>query len=90
MKKISLLVAAAAMLTLAGCSVPPEEGARVLTSMGFTNIQVGGASLFSGCGRDDSRSASFTATGPTGIKVEGTLCSGSGFWGSKGTTVRFN
>ena len=83
MKKLLLIVVAAAMLF--GCS--DEGGAkRILTASGFRDIQITGYEFFA-CGKDDTYSTGFTATGPTGIRVSGTVCSGLFF---KNSTIRFD
>lgn len=77
------LIITAAALTLSACGVNPEQGRRVLESQGYTNVVIGGWTMF-GCANSDDFKSSFTATGSNGQKVEGVLCSG---W-LKGITVR--
>lgn len=79
MKKLVL----AALFVLSGCTAP-DEAARVLTSMGFTQVTVTGYNAFA-CSEDDVFHTGFTARSPTGQFVSGTVCSG---W-LKGATVRF-
>ena len=79
------LITALALLALAACSAPAVDVERVLTDQGFTEISVGGASLFS-CGKDDMTSNTFTAKGPTGRPIKGVVCGSGGFF--KGYTVR--
>jgi len=57
----------------------------VLSSQGYKDIQTTGYSFFA-CSKDDTFSTGFTATSPTGSRVEGTVCSGL----LKGSNVRFN
>jgi hypothetical protein len=77
------ILAVASMLMLAACSDAPTAE-RILRSSGFSNIVITGYAF--GCGKDDTYSTGFTATGPTGAKVSGVVC--SSFF--KGGTIRFN
>lgn len=84
MKKIiAVLVAIFMMFTLTACD-NPQEARRTLVNAGFKDIQAGGYDLFA-CGKDDFFSTRFTATNPSGVKVNGVVC--SGFF--KGSTIRF-
>jgi hypothetical protein len=71
-----------AVLMLAGCS-SHDDAVKALTEAGYTNIETHGHAWFA-CGKDDSFATSFTAIGPTGQKVSGSVCSG---W-LKGKTIR--
>lgn len=71
-------------LALAACT-NPETATRVLTSQGFTNVQITGYSFFA-CSKDDFYHTGFTARSMTGTQVAGTVCEGLWF---KNSTVRF-
>ncbi|MCC0807539.1 hypothetical protein FPV16_15095 [Methylobacterium sp. W2] len=82
-----VILALAPFLLLAGCT--DAEGTRdVLEAGGYSNVQIVPRSnwLVSSCGERDSYATHFTAQGPTGIPVEGVVCS-QGSWG-KGATIR--
>lgn len=79
-------IAASAALSLAGCAAPKQDVERVLADHGYTDIAVGGYTPW-GCGKDDSTSNTFTATGPTGRRVRGVVCGSVALWG-KAYTVR--
>jgi hypothetical protein len=68
-KKIIVLLA----LVLAGCTDEPRAR-KALLDAGYKPTSVGGYGLFS-CG-DDLFSTEFTAIGPTGRPVRGTVCTG--------------
>lgn len=81
MKKMFALFAVAA---LAACT--DSDGAEhALTQLGLTDIQITGFRLF-GCDEKDTFHTGFTATGQTGERVSGVVCSGL----LKGNTVRFD
>lgn len=82
MKKI--LIAIAAVVALSGCT-DAENANRILENNGYENIQITGYNWF-GCSEDDFQHTGFTATGPTGKPVNGTVCSGIFF---KNSTIRF-
>ncbi len=69
-------------VTLAGCS-SSKDANKALNAAGYKNIETHGYSVF-GCSEDDTFKTKFTATGPTGVPVEGVVCSG---W-FKGSTIR--
>lgn len=79
MKKLLLILS---VLALSACS-SSTDATKALQGAGYTEIQTDGYSFF-GCGQDDSFKTKFTAKGPTGVKVEGVVCSG---W-FKGSTIR--
>jgi len=83
MKK--LLIAAMLVAGLSACS-DGQYAERVLADAGYTNIHTTGYAFF-GCGKDDTYSTGFTATGPTGRAASGVVCSGLLF---KGGTIRLN
>lgn len=66
-----------------GCT-SPEPSKKILSSMGYTDIQITGYVLM-GCGERDVFHTGFTSKSPNGSSVEGVVCSG---W-FKGSTVRF-
>lgn len=82
MKKI--LIVLAAVIMISGCT-DADNAHRILENNGYSNIQITGYNLF-GCSEDDFQHTGFTATGPTGKTVSGTVCSGILF---KNSTVRF-
>lgn len=81
MKYINRSIAALVLaVSLAGCT-DADNATKVLSSSGFTN----GYNWF-GCSENDFQHTGFRAIGPTGQKVEGTVCSGLFF---KDSTIRF-
>lgn len=78
-----ILILASAM-ALAGCTAH-NDAKRALEGAGYTDIELGGYAWFA-CGQDDSFATEFKATGPTGRRVEGAVCSGF----TKGSTIRTN
>jgi len=87
-KTIWFFVAALAfwiLLIFTGNCSRPEEAKRVLTEQGYTEIETLGYRWF-GCGSEDGFSDGFSATSPSGARVEGVVCGG---WG-KGMTIRFD
>jgi hypothetical protein len=68
------LIAGVCLLTLAACT--DSKGATdALLDAGYSNVTIKGHDFFA-CGQDDAVATSFTATGPTGRPVRGTVCSG--------------
>lgn len=85
MKYINRSIAALVLaVSLAGCT-DADNAIRVLDANGYEQIQITGYNWFS-CGKDDFQHTGFTVVGPTGKKVEGTVCSGLLF---KNSTIRF-
>ena len=80
----NLIIALAAVALLSACS-SHDDATKALTGAGYTKIHTDGYSFF-GCSGDDTFKTKFTATGPTGVQVEGVVCSG---W-AKGATIRTN
>ena len=73
------------LVMLAACS-SQSDAERALKGAGYTDIQTHGWAMF-GCNSDqDSFTTKFTATGPTGQKVSGVVCSD---W-LKGSTIRLD
>ncbi|HCZ48001.1 MAG TPA: hypothetical protein DCZ11_03230 [Gammaproteobacteria bacterium] len=68
----------------AGCT-KPEDARQALEGAGFTQIELGGYGWFA-CDEKDTFSTKFTATGPTGKRVSGVVCSGL----LKGNTIRMD
>lgn len=83
MKKLILVVCFISTF-LTGC-VDQETALRVLSSNGYTDIQITGYSPFS-CSEDDFNSTGFIAKSPNGQQVRGTVCTGIIF---KNATIRF-
>lgn len=72
------------ILLLAGCT-QPDKARELLDANGYKDIEITGYNWLS-CSKDDTFHTGFKATGPTGKKVEGTVCAG---WLFKGATIRF-
>lgn len=79
MKRVLILLA-----LVLGCT-DEANTVRTLRSVGFTDIQTTGYSMF-GCGDDDTFSTGFTAKNTSGDPVSGVVC--CGFIG-KGCTIRY-
>ncbi|WP_187274673.1 MULTISPECIES: hypothetical protein [unclassified Methylobacterium] len=80
-------VALGILLVLAGCTDP--DGSRdVLEAAGYSEVRIVERPHWwtSNCGERDTYATPFTAEGPTGIPVEGVVCS-QGPYG-KGATIR--
>jgi hypothetical protein len=69
----------------AGCT-QPDIARQVLEGAGYKDIEMQGYDLFS-CSKDDTFHDKFTATGPTGKRISGTVCAGLLF---KNSTIRFD
>jgi hypothetical protein len=82
----TLIVAGICVLfpLMGACNVPPEKAKKVLHGAGYTNIHIGGHAWFA-CSEDDTLSSEFTATGPSGDSVTGSVCCG---WALKDCTIR--
>lgn len=78
------IVAALFAFGVAGCT-DADNATRILEANGFHDIEITGYSWFS-CSEKDTQSTGFKAIGPTGIKVEGAVCSDILF---KNSTIRF-
>lgn len=84
MKSIRATLIVLVALTLSACA-DSSNAARVLIQAGYTDVKITGYTPFT-CGKDDKMSTGFTAKGPTGVPVTGTVCSG---WLIKNSTIRF-
>ena len=62
-----------------------DRATEVLTAQGYSEIEITGYGWLD-CSDDDAYATAFTATAPSGSKVDGTVCSG---W-FKGNTVRLD
>ncbi|MDW9491691.1 hypothetical protein [Sinorhizobium meliloti] len=82
---LAVIVVVIIAVFLAGCGVNSQSATRALEAQGMKDVKIEGYSWF-GCGKEDSYSSSFSATGANGQPVTGVVC--QGFW--KGTTVRFD
>lgn len=80
------LIGMAALLLLTGCTVNENKARAIVQSQGYTNVTLGGPSIF-GCSEDDNLTRTFKATSATGQRVEGSVCAGLFF---KGATVRID
>lgn len=80
----AIIAASVILFGMTGCT-DSSEAKRVLENAGFTSVKITGWSPFS-CSKDDFFRTGFTAIGPTGRSVSGTVCSGILF---KGSTIRF-
>lgn len=85
MKRMTVAMAAIAILISTGGCTRVGNAERILTEQGYTNIEAGGYGWLS-CSEDDVFKTEFTATSPAGKTVTGTVCSG---W-FKGGTIRFD
>jgi len=72
-------------LILTGCT-DSNVATKALKGAGYTDVKLTGYSWFA-CSKDDTYHTGFIAKGPTGIEVEGTVCSGLLF---KNATIRSN
>ncbi len=79
------IIAALLAITLVGCT-DPKQAQKSLSGAGYTDIKITGYSWFA-CSNDDAFSTGFVAKGPTGVIVEGAVCSGMLF---KNSTIRTN
>lgn len=83
MKRFAL---AFAVLALVACT--DRDGAEdTLHKAGYSDIDTSGGHAWFGCGQDDTFATEFKAKGPTGIPLEGVVC--SGLWG-KSSTIRID
>lgn len=80
-----VIILICAVLMLSQCTNEDEAG-RVLKANGYTDIVYTGYKWFA-CSEDDTYHTGFSAKGPTGVTIEGTVCSGLLF---KNSTIRFN
>lgn len=76
-------VLAIAVLCLLTACTAEDEATRALRGAGYKDVQFTGYRVF-GCGKGDSWHTGFEATGPSGVKVSGVVCSGF----MKGATIR--
>lgn len=79
-----LLSVITVILMLSACT-SESDAARALRGAGYTNVVYTGYKAFA-CSEDDTYHTGFTAKGPTGQMVSGTVCSG---W-LKGSTIRLD
>lgn len=88
MRRILIAAAMACVASLSACTDPDVTSLRSLEAMGFRDVRVSWkwTSSFN-CSEKDSWARSFSATGPTGIAVTGSVCGG---YVGKGATVRFD
>ena len=82
MRKILLSVSL--LVALSGCT-SKSDTERALAGAGYTDVQITGYRFF-GCRKDDMFHTGFSATGPTGQKVSGVVCSAF----LKGSTIRID
>lgn len=78
----NLLLSVAIAVALCGCTAP-DTAMRALQGAGYTNIKLGGYAWI-GCSGSDDFATKFIATGPSGKRVSGVVCSGI----LKGATIR--
>lgn len=71
-------------LLLAACD-DPATARRALEDAGFTDVHIGGWSMFWCDSKSDMFTTTFTAKNPQGRAVSGAVCNG---W-FKGATIRF-
>ena len=84
-KLITAVMLVGCICLLSGCTDAPKA-TSVLTAQGYKDIQITGYN-FAACSKDDFYHTGFSATSPSGQRVNGTACSGLLF---KGTTLRFD
>ncbi|VVE51241.1 hypothetical protein PMO31116_04671 [Pandoraea morbifera] len=72
-------------LLLSACT-DASTAQRVLEGAGYTNVHLTGYE-WAACSKDDTYSTGFTATGPTGRRVSGAVCSS---WMFKNATIRLD
>lgn len=78
------VIVAISIFLLSACS-SPDSATKALSRAGYSKINITGYAFF-GCSEDDFFHTGFTAVGPTGVRVEGVVCSGF----LKGSTIRLN
>lgn len=83
MKSRKALAALASVMLLATACTSPDKASTALAAQGYTDIELTGYAMF-GCGERDTSRTGFVATGVTGVRVRGVVCSG---W-LKGSTIR--
>jgi hypothetical protein len=81
MKRLSLI----ACIAMSACT-QPNHATHVLHQAGYKNVQITGYNWLA-CSEDDTYHTGFTATGPTGMAVSGTVCAGMFF---NGSTIRLD
>ena len=84
MKRLALL---GLVLLVSGCTDP--DGARnVLEAAGYGAVEItpNPRTFSTGCGDSDTYATHFRANGPTGIPIEGVVCSQGA--NGKGATIR--
>jgi hypothetical protein len=81
---VELILSAVVFCALGACT-DETTARRALDAAGFSDIQITGYGLFD-CSKDDQLHTRFAATGPTGKRVSGVVCSGL----MKGSTIRFD
>lgn len=69
-----IAISVIAVVAMAGCAVDHEEAVRVLEGAGYSDITTDGRDIW-GCSVG-FKTTSFTATGPSGRPVRGSLCRG--------------
>lgn len=72
------------LLGVAGCT-SSDEATRALSGAGYKDIQITGYRLW-GCDENDEFHTGFSATGPTGARASGVVCSAI----FKSATIRFD
>jgi hypothetical protein len=82
--KLTVVGLMAVAFGLSGCTVPEDKARAILEANGYTEVRLGGYSMF-GCSEDDDLSTEFSAKGVNGRQVEGVVCSGLV---GKGATIR--
>lgn len=80
--KHRIAILSIALLALSACT-DGDTATRALHGAGYTDIQLTGY-RWTGCSDSDDYATGFSATGPTGVRVTGVVCSG---W-LKGATIR--
>lgn len=85
MKFLHGILIASLLLVVIGCQVSEDTAKQTLQGAGYTEIHLTGWAPLA-CSEEDTLSQGFTAKGPSGLPVEGTVCCGLVF---KNCTIRF-
>lgn len=80
-----LLLAALAVVALAGCS-QPEHAVKTLEAQGYTDVRTDGFAWFA-CSEDDTWQTKFYAKSSNGTPISGAVCTGLFL---KGSTIRLD
>ena len=85
MKKLTVIILITCLVICLINCVDGSNATRILNENGYTNVTITGYNFFA-CAKDDTLHTGFSATSPSGNKINGTVCSGLIF---KNSTIRF-